>query len=81
MQTAVQAMSDLLAMLGTDIATLVGGKIPVGQIPLSVVHHIEEINNESELITLTAEQVQLNDVAAIIEGSGTQKEELNLINY
>ena len=63
-------------MLGSDIATLVGGKIPVTQIPLSVVHNIVEIADVSELITLTAEQVQLNDIAAIIEGTGAEKKRI-----
>lgn len=73
MRTAVQAMQDLLAMLGTDVATLVDGKVPVTQIPLEATHDTIEITDESELITLTPEQVQRNDVAAIIEGAGTDK--------
>ena len=73
MQTAVQAMTDLLNMLGTDIATLVDGKIPVSQIPVEVRFDTVEISDESELTSLTPEQVQKGDVAEIIEGTGEDK--------
>lgn len=71
--TAAQALSDLLALIGTDVCNLVNGQIPVDKIPLSVVYDIVEITDESELISLTAEQVQKKDIAAIIEGTGDAK--------
>lgn len=68
---AMQAMEDLLAMLGTDIATLVGGKVPVSQIPAVAIHDVVEISDESELVSLT--NVQKYDIAAVITGVGNSK--------
>ena len=63
---AMQALADLLAMLGTDVATLVGGKVPIGQIPVVAIHDILQIASESELVTLTA---QKGDIAVIVVDS------------
>ena len=68
---ASQALADLLAMLGTDIATLVAGKVPLSQIPAVAIHEIIQITNESELITLT--NVQKYDIAVLITGTGDDK--------
>lgn len=50
---AAQALADLLAMLGTDIATLVDGKIPVSQIPaiaITETYVVASIEERDELI-------------------------------
>lgn len=61
--TASQAMTDLLAMIGADIATLVGGKVPISQIPATAIHDLIPINSVDDLVTLTA---QKGDVAYIL---------------
>ncbi len=61
---AAGVLSDILAMLGTDIATLVGGKVPITQIPATAIHDVLVVTNESELVTLTA---QKGDVAQLVE--------------
>ena len=50
-----QTMSDMLAMMGTDIATLEGGKIPVGQIPPIALTHTYTVGSVEEMQALTAE--------------------------
>lgn len=50
-----QTMSDMLAMMGTDIATLEGGKIPVGQIPPIALTHTYTVGSVEEMQSLTAE--------------------------
>ena len=42
-----QALTDLLAMMGTDIATLVGGKIPVSQIPSIATTEIYTVSSQA----------------------------------
>ena len=59
-----QALTDLLAMMGSDIATLVGGKIPMSQIPATVTQEIYTVKSESELTGLKA---QRGDLAELIE--------------
>lgn len=63
---AAQALADLLAMLGTDIATLVDGKIPVSQIPaiaITETYVVSSIEERDDLI------VQEGDVCIVnIEG-------------
>jgi len=57
--TASQALADLLCMLGTDVATLVNGKIPVSQIPsIATV----EIYHADSLAEMNALEVQRGDV-------------------
>lgn len=57
--TASQALADLLRMLGTDVATLVNGKIPVSQIPsIATV----EIYHAASLEEMNALEVQRGDV-------------------
>ena len=56
---AQQALSDLLAMLGTDIATLVGGKIPVEQIPSIATTEIYTAGSVEEMNAL---EVQTGDI-------------------
>lgn len=55
-----QALSDLLAMLGTDVATLTNGKLTSSQIPDLSINKSFLIANESELTSLTA---QVGDMA------------------
>lgn len=53
---ATQSMTDLLAMMGSDIATLdSSGKIPVGQIPPIALTHTYTVGSETEMQALTAE--------------------------
>lgn len=53
---ATQSMTDLLAMMGSDIATLdSSGKIPVGQIPPIALTHTYTVGSEAEMQALTAE--------------------------
>lgn len=57
--SASQALADLLRMLGTDVATLVNGKIPVSQIPsIATV----EIYHAASLEEMNALEVQRGDV-------------------
>jgi len=55
MQTAAQALSDLLALMGSDIATLTGGKLTPSQIPAIAVTDTFVVNSESAMLVLTAE--------------------------
>ena len=54
-ETAVQALSDLLSMLGTDIATLINGKIPVSQIPAIATTEIYTVSSLEDMENLSAE--------------------------
>lgn len=68
------AYSNTMQAIGTSVCPLVGGKVPVSSIPLSVAHNVVEITNKAELTALTSQQVQLNDVAVIISGTGENKQ-------
>jgi hypothetical protein len=61
---AVQALTDLLAMLGTDIATLTDGKLTPSQIPAISINDINEVYSVAELLDLTAER---GDVGLIMQ--------------
>ncbi|MCQ2183291.1 MAG: hypothetical protein MJY89_07830 [Bacteroidales bacterium] len=61
-EIATQAMTDLLAMMGTDIATLVGGKIPVEQIPSIATTEIYTVETEAQRDALT---VQNGDICIV----------------
>ncbi len=54
-QVASQALSDLLALLGSDVATLTGGKLTPSQIPDLSINNSFLITAESELTSLTAQ--------------------------
>lgn len=54
-ETAIQALSDLLSMLGTDIATLINGKIPVSQIPSIATTEIYTASSLKEMNNLSVE--------------------------
>lgn len=53
--SATQALSDLLRMLGTDIATLIDGKIPVSQIPSIATTEIYSASSAEEMAKLSVE--------------------------
>ncbi len=59
-----QAMTDYLAMLGVDVATLVGGKVPMSQIPATATQEIYTVASVDELTALVA---QRGDLAELIE--------------
>jgi hypothetical protein len=60
---AMQAMTDLLAMMGEDIATLTDGKLTPSQIPDLSINDVFEVADTDEMLTLTA---QRGDCALII---------------
>lgn len=59
----VQALSDILAMMGTDIATLTDGKITPSQIPALSINDVFSVADIDAMISLTA---QRGDVALIV---------------
>ena len=63
-EKSTQALSDLIAMLGTSVASLVGGKVPMSELPASAIGEATEIQSEDELTTITA---QLYDIAYMTE--------------
>lgn len=63
MKTATQAMTDLLAMLGSDIATLTDGKLTPSQIPPLSINDVFEVDSIAEMLTLVA---QRGDVALVM---------------
>lgn len=54
--SAAQALSDLLSMIGTDIATLINGKIPASQIPSIATTEIYTAKSKDEMDAITAER-------------------------
>ena len=60
---AMQAMVDLLAMMGSDIATLTDGKLTPSQIPALSINDVFEAVDTDAMLLLTA---QRGDVALII---------------
>ena len=60
---AAQALSDLLAMMGTDIATLTNGKLTPSQIPALSINDVLPVATADELTELTA---QRGDCALVI---------------
>ena len=61
-QSAAQALRDLLRMLGTDVATLVGGKIPTSQLPALATTEIYTVVTEAERDAL---EVQNGDICVV----------------
>ena len=70
-QRTEQAYSDFLAQLGVDIATLVGGKVPMSQIPATATQEIYTITSEAELTSLTAQRGDLAELIEEIDGERT----------
>ena len=66
-----QAMTDYLAMLGVDVATLVGGKIPMSQIPATATQEIYTVTSESELTSLAAQRGDLAELIETVDGEPT----------
>ncbi len=64
--TASQALSDLLAMMGTDIATLTNGKLTPSQIPALSINDVFEVDGIADMLLLDA---QRGDVALVIADS------------
>lgn len=70
-QAAAQALADLLAMLGSDIAPLVNGVIPIQYIPATATTEIYEVTSEAELISLTAQRGDLAELVETVDGERT----------
>lgn len=66
-----QAMTDTLAMLGTDICPLTDGKIPMKYIPATATTEIHEITSESELTGLSAQRGDLAELIETVNGERT----------
>lgn len=62
-EDAELALSDLLAMLGTSVATLTGGKLTPSQIPDLSINDVFPVADTDEMLELTA---QRGDVAIIV---------------
>lgn len=60
---AIQAFTDLLAMMGTHIATLTDGKLTPSQIPALSINDVFPVVDTTAMLTLTAER---GDVALIM---------------
>lgn len=70
-QKTEQAYKDFLAQLGVDIATLVGGKVPMSQIPATATQEIYTIASEAELTSLTAQRGDLAELIEQVNGERT----------
>ena len=68
---AQQAYSDFLNQLGTDVATLVGGKIPMSQIPATATQEIYQVSSEDELTGLIAQRGDLAELIETVDGEKT----------
>ena len=66
-----QAYSDFLNQLGSDVATLVGGKIPMSQIPATATQEIYTVTSEDKLSSLTAQKGDLAELIEEINGEKT----------
>lgn len=65
-----QNLNDLINIIGSDVAPVVGGKIPIDYIPFIAIHDIFEVNDEEEILLLPA---QKGDVASIVETDNDQE--------
>jgi len=70
-QKTEQAYGDFLSQLGVDIATLVGGKIPLSQIPATATQEIYTVSSEAELTGLTAQRGDLAELLEEVNGEKT----------
>ncbi len=66
-----QALADLLAMIGDDIAPIVGGKIPLQYIPATATTEIYEVSSAEELTGLAAQRGDLAELIEMLEGERT----------
>lgn len=55
-QKVVQVKNDVVSMLGTEIATLVGGKIPASQIPSIATTEIYHVASQAEMEALSVQR-------------------------
>ena len=58
-------------MMGSDVATLVGGKLPLSQIPATATQEIYAVTDEKELIGLTAQRGDLAELVKEVNGERT----------
>lgn len=63
-----QAYSDFLKQLGTDVATLVGGKIPMSQIPATATQEIYTVSDEDEITKVAAQRGDLCEIITEMNG-------------
>lgn len=70
-QKSSQNLSDLLAMLGEDIPTMVDGKIPLSQIPATATQEVYEVASADELTGLTAQRGDLAELIEEVDGERT----------
>ena len=70
-EKASQAYEDFLNQLGTDVPTLVGGKIPMSQIPATATQEIYTVTSEDELVSLTAQRGDLAELIEEVDGEQT----------
>lgn len=70
-EKASQAYEDFLNQLGTDVPTLVGGKIPMSQIPATATQEIYTVTSEDELTSLTAQRGDLAELIEEVDGEQT----------
>lgn len=70
-QKTEQAYSDFLSQLGVDIATLVGGKVPMSQIPATATQEIYTVTSEAELTSLVAQRGDLAELIEEVNGERT----------
>ena len=66
-----QAYNDFLSQLGEDIATLVGGKVPMSQIPATATQEIYTVTSEAQLTSLVAQKGDLAELIEVVEGERT----------
>lgn len=69
--TSKQVMTDLLAMMGVDLATLTGGKVPLSQLPATATLEIYEISSPDELISLVAQRGDRAELITTVDGERT----------
>lgn len=70
-QKSSQNLSDLLAMLGEDIPTMVDGKIPLSQIPATATQEVYEVTSADELTGLIAQRGDLAELIEDVDGERT----------
>lgn len=70
-ERAEQALADLLRIVGSGVATLVDGKVPISQIPAAATQEIYEVSNEGELTALAAQRGDLAELIEEIDGVRT----------
>ena len=67
-EKAQQAYGDFLNQLGTDVATLVGGKIPMSQIPATATQEIYTVSDEADITKVAAQRGDLCEIITDMNG-------------